>query len=838
MTTLTVGLDLTPNDALIDEIASELELREPNTRALRTIAQDLRAHAEAGADGFFEGVIDSATGMGKSFIIGAGIDYFAQLGVRDFAIITPGTTIQRKTIEQFSPGHPKSLLPGMQTDPLLVHSENFSAASVAAEFNDPETVKLYIFTVQSLLKPTSKQGRKTHSFQEGLGQAFYEHLDALDDLIVFADEHHIYGGPKFSEALRGLTPLALIGLTATPDEKALKKTGTPIIYRYPLPAAIKDRYVKTPVIVGRRDDRTDERTQLLDGGTLLRAKEQMLANYSRETGAPLVHPIMLVSATDIEHAREVVTFLRSQQFFGGEYAGEKAVLEIHSDQPDNALEDLAQVEEPGSPTRIIVQVGMLKEGWDVKNVYVLVSLRASVSEVLTEQTLGRGLRLPFGGYVEDDEYQLLNELEVVSHERYRELLGKTGALTEAFIDYETRARDAAIAAAEASAAATIEAAAGGATVEEVSVPVATPEDGETAEGPGGEAGPAIAVASVEERTKQAEAKAKPKEPLPPRQDIPALQVPFVRPLAVAQPTDLSHVTEPAPFRDMGRRLAVDPDKFLARAKLVGQLTADKRAVKVDTTDAATKIEAAAVLTTPEEGREEIVRTVVQSAAVAGRAGAPAQVERLLGYVLEGADDKADLLLIRYPERLAGGLIRAISEQMRELVKVRTVTNEVVHAKDFEPRERFKRPNTSQDRYGKFLKSVAYEGWNKGLYPQAWFDSSPERDLANILDTADEIELWVRLHVNDLPILWAGAERTYNPDFLARSHDGEHRIVEVKDDRHMKDDEVREKRHAALAWANTVNASGKYGMWHYLLVSETDLSHAKGSWPALVAATQA
>jgi len=41
---------------------------------------------------------------------------------------------------------------------------------------------------------------------------------------------------------------------------------------------------------------------------------------------------------------------------------------------------------------------MLKEGWDVKNVYVIVSLRASVSEILTEQTLGRGLRLPFGAY--------------------------------------------------------------------------------------------------------------------------------------------------------------------------------------------------------------------------------------------------------------------------------------------------------------------------------------------------------------------------------------------------------------------------------------------------------
>jgi len=39
---------------------------------------------------------------------------------------------------------------------------------------------------------------------------------------------------------------------------------------------------------------------------------------------------------------------------------------------------------------------MLKEGWDVRNVYVIASMRPNISEILTEQTLGRGMRLPFG----------------------------------------------------------------------------------------------------------------------------------------------------------------------------------------------------------------------------------------------------------------------------------------------------------------------------------------------------------------------------------------------------------------------------------------------------------
>jgi len=63
-------------------------------------------------------------------------------------------------------------------------------------------------------------------------------------------------------------------------------------------------------------------------------------------------------------------------------------------------------------------------------------MRSSVSEILTEQTLGRGMRLPFGAYT---GIEILDTLEVVAHERYEELLKKAGVLNEAFVDYRTRA---------------------------------------------------------------------------------------------------------------------------------------------------------------------------------------------------------------------------------------------------------------------------------------------------------------------------------------------------------------------------------------------------------------
>src|SRR5881398_271866 len=77
---------------------------------------------------------------------------------------------------------------------------------------------------------------------------------------------------------------------------------------------------------------------------------------------------------------------------------------------------------------------MLKEGWDVKSVYVIASLRASVSEILTEQTLGRGLRLPFGRYT---GIEMLDTLEVLGHEKYEDLLRKAGVLNQQFVDRRT-----------------------------------------------------------------------------------------------------------------------------------------------------------------------------------------------------------------------------------------------------------------------------------------------------------------------------------------------------------------------------------------------------------------
>jgi type III restriction enzyme len=86
---------------------------------------------------------------------------------------------------------------------------------------------------------------------------------------------------------------------------------------------------------------------------------------------------------------------------------------------------------------------------------------------------------------------------------------------------------------------------------------------------------------------------------------------------------------------------------------------------------------------------------------------------------------------------------------------------------------------------------------------------------------------------ELPILWNSAGQEYNPDFIVIEADRTHWVMEVKMDREMESEDVKGKRDAARRWANYVTADDRVeDAWRYLLVSESDVDTAKGSWGAL------
>lgn len=800
----------------VEAISSTLDLRLPNREALEAIAWRTHHHFDTeGKPAPFECVIDSATGAGKTYVLAATLEYFAAEGVRNFAVITPGRTILSKTVENFTAGSERSLLPGMEVEPVIITSENFTSPAMRVAMDDPEQVKLFVFTVQALTKPSTKLGKRTHEFQEGLGAAFYARLKEAEDLVVFADEHHTYYGAAFSKAVRDLDPHLLVGLTATPHPKTPPEQ---IIYRYPLAQAIADRNVKTPVIVGRKDDLADPMTKLLDGVALLELKEEVIERYCAQTGKEPVIPVMLVIAQTIDEAEELERHIREPSFAGGRYA--ERVLTVTSDSPDAALEALSNLEKLDSPYRIVISVGMLKEGWDVRNVYVLASMRASVSTILTEQTLGRGLRLPFGAYT---DIEILDTLEVLGHERYEQLLAKAGVLNEQFVDYriettiQTNAQGEQVPTSETTA---------------VSTPIAISTDGTAAVLASGAGAPVIA--SIEDHTaKAAEQLIQLKQELHPRDGFKPLKVPLLKMSAVSVPFSLADITDRKPFRELGERLQADPVGELRRVRLSARTVTGPdglRRTEMVTAPAVDKVVSQGSLLALEDALRELRARVMDSAPVPSRPREANALTPLIDAFLEGLGEKAETVLSGYMDRVAAGFIDLITKEQRRCAS-KPSYDEVIDVVTLAP-VRIARPTTTRDLVGKFQRGIGYE-YAKSVYAEDWFDSSTERDLANILDDAKEVAYWMRLQRGDLPILWHGSGREYNPDFIAVDTGDVHWVVEVKMNKEMGSDEVQSKREAAIRWSQHVNADAKVtDTWRYLLISEDHVKTAKGSWLAL------
>lgn len=817
---------------LLEEITHRLHLRKPNAQAVQAVA--VRAARHTGRN-TYECVVDVATGVGKTYVMAGLIEYYAGRApqARNFLILTPGRTICDKTIANFTRGHRRSLMPMLMSQPYLVTADNFNTPATRTAILDQSRTKVYVFTVQSLLAPTTRVGRKTHDFVEGLGDGFYGLISSLEDLVILADEHHCYAGPQFSKTIKNLKPKMVVGLTATPR----KQDEGLLAFRYPLAAAIADGFVKTPVIVGRNDDRNDDSTKLADGVSLLKHKARVVAAYCTDHGLPTVNPCMLLSAQSIEDAKRYQDMLETESFDGGAWIG--TTLLVHSDLTADAKEavlaKLEAVEEPDSPVRIIIQVGMLKEGWDVKNVYVIASMRSSISDVLTEQTLGRGMRLPFGAYT---GVEFLDTLEVIAHERYEALLEKKDALNAKFIDTYLEE--------------TLSISPDGETVVDTTTrkveldlvpvqpgnapsrvaPVEKPRPSSDEEPLPGFAGPS--VVSWDERRRRAEvetdlAEAKPIDyaPLAAR---PEISIPKLKSVPKLHASSLNLITEERPFVALGRALREEVSDDLKRTAITAKRDL-KGAVTVGTRKALETIQGVAFDVPLEESRKELIRRILADPTVPKRAAEAPAAKRIVGFVIKGMGTKAETHLSAYLDRCAKRIVRLVSERMNSTSQQMEFEDalEIVH---LNARRTSKLPQVSEA--GDVYEArKAYNSWKKNLYTHSWFDSKPEYFAAKAIDDAPAVEVWARLHRNDVPIQWNHGGQAYNPDLVVIEQVEGKRVcwlVETKRNSEVQSAAVQAKRRAAKTWANTVNGLlVSDDEWRYLLLSEDDVSEAKGSW---------
>ena len=389
-----------------------------------TIVQSEFEHVKSFDRNFLSLCFALATGVGKTRLMGAFISYlYLSENIRHFFVIAPNLTIYNKLRDDFSPGSPKYVFRGIgelnQNPPIIITGDNYeSGLGVREGALFSEQVHINIFNISKItdkglsgskLAKDDEQRSipRMRRLREEIGESYFDYLAGLDDLVILMDESHRYRASAGMAAINDLKPILGLELTATPQVE--KNNGSilfdNVIYSYPLSFAMKDGFIKEPAVATRENFKKEnyteeglERVKLEDGIHIHENTRVELEIYARNNNKPIVKPFMMVVAQDTAHANELQKLMESDDFFEGRYQGK--IITVHSKKTgkegDEVIQQLLTVEAPANKVEIVIHVNMLKEGWDVTNLYTIVPLRAANSKTLVEQSIGRGLRLPYG----------------------------------------------------------------------------------------------------------------------------------------------------------------------------------------------------------------------------------------------------------------------------------------------------------------------------------------------------------------------------------------------------------------------------------------------------------
>ncbi|OJY56642.1 DEAD/DEAH box helicase family protein [Thiobacillus sp. 0-1251] len=441
----------------VNAIAGRLSLRHPQRRSLEILDRiteiappgkgaDVTAMMEAIRSEFpsvtdFEREFPSlcfalATGVGKTRLMGAFISYLHLAhGINNFFVLAPNLTIYNKLITDFSDrNHPKYVFKGIAEfaidAPSIITGDNYDQ-------RDPlsgslfGSVRVNIFNI-SKINSEVRGGKspRIKRLSEYIGESYFDYLAGLPDLVMLMDESHRYRASAGIRAINELKPILGLELTATPYVESARGAVAfkNVIYDYPLAKAMEDGFVKEPAVVTRKNFNPAgmspdeiERLKLEDGVRLHESVKVELETYARESENPIVKPFVLVIARDTTHASQLLVLIQSDSFFEGRYRDK--VIQVDSSktgaEEEEMITRLLKVEHTEEPTEIVIHVNMLKEGWDVTNLYTIVPLRAANARVLIEQSIGRGLRLPYG---KRTGVTAVDRLNIVAHDKFQEII--------------------------------------------------------------------------------------------------------------------------------------------------------------------------------------------------------------------------------------------------------------------------------------------------------------------------------------------------------------------------------------------------------------------------------
>lgn len=309
---------------------------------------------------------------------------------------------------------------------------------------------LFLTNVQQLYDPARRERPAPNPIEAMIGprvsggggnaEALFREIVARGRLLVVNDEaHHVWSERlEWNRSIERIHAGAVAGAAGDPGAGVVAQldfSATPrdqdgrsfkhIVVDYPLAAAVADGIVKTPLI-GELSGAEPE----LGDSALQRYRRWIDAavgrwrKFDEDLGRSGKRPALFVMCESTQAADEVGDYLRRLP----DFAGDK-LLVIHTNNSgeiakrdlDQARQAARDIDDGASPVRCIVSVLMLREGWDVRNVSVIVTLRSlsAKSKILPEQALGRGLRRmtpPGSGFDE--------RVVVIEHAAFRDLWEK------------------------------------------------------------------------------------------------------------------------------------------------------------------------------------------------------------------------------------------------------------------------------------------------------------------------------------------------------------------------------------------------------------------------------
>lgn len=490
---------------------------------------------------------------------------------------------------------------------------------------------------------------------------------------------------------------------------------------------------------------------------------------------------------------------------------------------------------------------MLKEGWDVSNLYTIVPLRASVSEILTEQTIGRGLRLPLPltesqvATLMRDDPEILR-LSIVSHDKYEDILAAKDLRRDLFRDPIRDLDEESVEPLKAVRVPTLF------SVETTAVLEGLARSGEI--------GSSQELLEAERRSKLIE------DILARSKELEAARAAAAA--GGAAPAAGVTGTQPSLFPSAEETaVPVDADKIARELRERIEQEVDALALQIDIPDIRTytdpKLGFTAFEPKPSSGFD-LVEQRVRSADLmtaeqeTGEALTLEEIERPVAYLAATLFDEVEefdavedkdralklasdyLTALGKPEEELGRLVhqyghsivKDLAEQVYAHIYDDTkVTHEVradfivfktfsksIREKDGEINLREPLDNKSQ------IRRFLFSGIKKSIINRTGFDSDPERRCAIVLEDDTEVLKWVRPPANQMPIYSRGS--TYNVDFVAETATNRY-LIEVKARDELGTDDTKEKARAAIGWCQVATATKGGKPWSYAVIPDDAVS---------------